>query len=287
MYKPSGVVCLVGLTGITITACFVAGISVAINQRIIFGVAAFAMALATTVLYARPRLPWVALATDALLKTFIMMMASAVLQYAAAVPAFPYIDRWIAAADTMIGFDWLALHAWTWSHPLAAHAQTYAYGLLLPQLFPALFLLARFDARALQRFLVANVTVMMITIAISLVIPAAGAMAWFHPAATPITPESYPVQLDLVRSGALRAVDARAMVGLIQFPSYHAALAVLLGLAFSSTPRWIAMPVWVLEGSITISAPIMGGHYGTDILAGILLALVVHFSLRKIMRFSA
>ncbi len=148
-----------------------------------------------------------------------MMAAFGVLQYAAAVPALPYRDAWFAAADRMLGIDWPALHAWTWAHRSVAEILTLAYPLLLLQLLPALVVLAFLDSNALRRFLAANFVVMMVTIACSVVLPAAGAMAWFHPALTPITPDSYPAQLELVRGGALRVIDPDHEVGLIQFPS--------------------------------------------------------------------
>jgi membrane-associated phospholipid phosphatase len=197
------------------------------------------------------------------------------------VPALPYRDAWFAAADRMIGIDWPALHAWTWAHRFVAETLTLAYPLLLLQLLPALFVLAFLDGEATRRFLAANFVVMMATMACSVVLPAAGAMAWFHPALTPITPDSYPAQLELVRSGALRVIDTDHEVGLIQFPSYHAALAVLIGLAFSHTRWWIAASVWLVEGLIVASAPVMGGHHVVDVLAGVALAVVVQYLVER------
>lgn len=268
---------LMVLVGVTVAVLSVAGFSIVINGHSL-GITVFAAALLMTASYTRHRVPRLALASSALFETFVMLSAMSVLQYAAAVPASPYIDRSLAAADAAIRFDWLAFYAWTWDHPLVADAQTYAYRLLLPQLVPVLIVLAVLDARAVDRFVRANFVVIALTLSVSAVIPAAGAMAWFHPAHTPITPDSYPVQLDLVRSGALRTLDTRSIVGLIQFPSYHAALAVLVALAFLDTPRWVAVPFWMFEAAIIASAPIMGGHFGIDILAGALLAVTVHIA---------
>ncbi len=259
---------------VTIIACSITGMSIKLVN--VDGVVALLIVLAAFVLYAQSRAPRIAPTVEAICQTFVIMAASAVLQYAAAVPALPYRDAWFAAADQTLGVDWSALHAWTWAHPFVEATQAGAYSLLIPQLFPALIVLTFLDREALRRFLTANFVVMIMTIAFSIVLPAAGAMAWYHPALTPITPESYPAQLELIRNGALRTIQMGHLVGLIQFPSYHAALAVLIGLAFSRTRWWIAAPVWLLEILIVASAPVMGGHHVIDVFAGTALALVVH-----------
>jgi membrane-associated phospholipid phosphatase len=59
------------------------------------------------------------------------------------------------------------------------------------------------------------------------------------------------------------------MKGIIQFPSYHAAAAVLLAYAFASLPRWIAIPAFITEITLSISAVPIGGHHLVDVLAGV------------------
>jgi membrane-associated phospholipid phosphatase len=56
--------------------------------------------------------------------------------------------------------------------------------------------------------------------------------------------------------------------GIITFPSLHAALAVILILAFWPVPisRWIG---GALNGVMLAATPIDGSHYLADILAGI------------------
>jgi hypothetical protein len=44
------------------------------------------------------------------------------------------------------------------------------------------------------------------------------------------------------------------MQGIIQFPSYHVAGAVLLSYAFAGFPRWIAAPALIVETVLGASA---------------------------------
>jgi len=59
------------------------------------------------------------------------------------------------------------------------------------------------------------------------------------------------------------------MKGIIQFPAYHAAAAVLLAHAFASLPRGIAIPAFITEITLSISAVPIGGHHLIDVLAGV------------------
>jgi membrane-associated phospholipid phosphatase len=63
------------------------------------------------------------------------------------------------------------------------------------------------------------------------------------------------------------------MQGIIQFPSYHAAGAVLLSYAFAGFPRWIAAPTLIVETVLTVSAIPIRGHHLVDVLAGAALAI--------------
>jgi membrane-associated phospholipid phosphatase len=61
--------------------------------------------------------------------------------------------------------------------------------------------------------------------------------------------------------------------GIITFPSYHAALAIIFLVAFWSVPllRW---PSVVLNLALVAGTPIDGGHYFVDLGAGMAIAMV-------------
>ncbi|MGH6862946.1 MAG: phosphatase PAP2 family protein, partial [Methylocella sp.] len=74
-----------------------------------------------------------------------------------------------------------------------------------------------------------------------------------------------------LRNGTLRTVNPLNNQGLVVFPSFHTALAVLC--ACAAWPlRILKFPLLALNLLIILSAPAMGGHYFIDIIAGIILA---------------
>ena len=83
----------------------------------------------------------------------------------------------------------------------------------------------------------------------------------------------YIPQFIAARSDPHLSLPFGQITGIISFPSYHAAAAVLLGYAFAELPRWVACAAFVLEIALVISAVLVGGHYLVDVLAGIIIAV--------------
>jgi membrane-associated phospholipid phosphatase len=110
------------------------------------------------------------------------------------------------------------------------------------------------------------------TIIIGLLMPAAGPFAYYH---LPVAGQTaYVVQFAALRDGAMRVIDLSNAQGLISFPSFHTTLAVLCAYA-ARTVRVIFWPVLVLNVLIIGTAPVNGGHYFVDVIAGFALAVVV------------
>jgi hypothetical protein len=114
------------------------------------------------------------------------------------------------------------------------------------------------------------------SIAVSVVLPAAGAWPYYAPTAAespnvmPAVSTSWPVFYGL-RDGTLRALMAVGAEGIITFPSLHAALAVIVIAALwpVAVLRWVIL---ALNGAMLIATPIDGSHYFIDVLAGVALA---------------
>lgn len=70
-----------------------------------------------------------------------------------------------------------------------------------------------------------------------------------------------------VRNGGLRVLGEAALRGIVYFPSFHAAAAILLGWAFAPI-RVIGRPMVFLNTIMFISALVCGNHYLVDLLAG-------------------
>src|SRR5206468_5076868 len=84
-----------------------------------------------------------------------------------------------------------------------------------------------------------------------------------------------------VREGALRHLDLVNLAGIVTFPSFHAASAVLYIWAFWPV-RWMR-PIAVLANTAMLaSTPIVGGHYFIDLIAGMGVAGIAIVAARKI-----
>lgn len=70
-----------------------------------------------------------------------------------------------------------------------------------------------------------------------------------------------------IRAGTLRSIDLNTFIGVISFPSFHAAGATILGWAMLRT-RLLWLPFALLNIGVTASALVDGGHYLVDLIAG-------------------
>jgi membrane-associated phospholipid phosphatase len=128
----------------------------------------------------------------------------------------------------------------------------------------------------LRVYTLAFIGAVLVTIAISAVLPAAG--VWPHYGLTtadsahivPAVQTSWPVFYGL-RDGSFRALVAVGSEGIITFPSLHAALAVIL-IAALWPLQWLRWPILAVNVAMLAATPIDGSHYLTDVLAGIAVA---------------
>jgi hypothetical protein len=68
------------------------------------------------------------------------------------------------------------------------------------------------------------------------------------------------------RDGSLRTFGVKALTGIIEFPSFHAAAAVLLGWGFAGAGR-LGKP-FVLLNVLMFGSALIAGHYLVDLIAG-------------------
>ncbi len=203
--------------------------------------------------------------------------AAAVLDYIlTGIVKLPLWDGRFAAADRAMGLDWLGMYRWVGAHQAASVVGTLAYAGLGPEFIVLLLWLElsgrRGQAVALwRRFMVAA----SVTILVGLVLPAAGAFVFFDLPVAKAT--EYVAQMAALRDGALRVIDLGDVQGLVVFPSFHAALAVICAAAVRG--KW-AVPAWGFNLLVVAASPAIGGHYFVDIAAGVVLAGVVVWMVR-------
>ena len=104
-----------------------------------------------------------------------------------------------------------------------------------------------------------------------------------------IDPRAYLDQLrDLapVRDGTLRHLDLFGLAGIVTFPSFHAASAVLYAWALWPV-RWMRPVAVLANGAMLAATPIDGGHYFIDLVAGVAVAALAVIAARRLGRMAA
>jgi membrane-associated phospholipid phosphatase len=204
---------------------------------------------------------------------FLILLTGLLLSYAVATLAPPYRDAELLAIDQWLGFDRPSYVALLTNQPWKERLCNLVYLSMLPQVAVTPFALI-FTNRIerLQWFAAAYGLALVATIAIFTFMPAVGAFVYFD-----ITPEQYATlpadlytpakTLDALRSGAMKTISLSNLEGLIAFPSFHTAAALLYAWAMWPVKplRWIVVP---LNAAMIGTTPICGAHYVVDVIAG-------------------
>ena len=212
----------------------------------------------------------------AFLQMTLFTILGVVLAYLLAASGAPLWDARLAAADARLGIAWPTLLAAADRMPrLFLLVGGVAYHSLVLQMVACILVLAgtaRLDR--LRTTAAAAVLSGTITIVASGLMPAMGNL--FDPDRYhALWPSVAWLDRELIqglRDGTQRSVDLSHMTGIVSFPSYHAALPVIL--AWGVYPvRKLRVPAAVWAGLTIVATPLFGGHYAVDVLAGLLLAV--------------
>lgn len=201
------------------------------------------------------------------------------LSYVAGKLDWPLQDQALLAIDRVVGLHPEPIIGFVNEHPFVAERLSAAYGLIkwfLLAIPIVLALTARYVR--LQLFMLAMSIALATTIAISAVVPAIGTYyALQMPAAhiPNVNTAIYAGQLrDILalRDGSLHELELFGLSGIISFPSFHAASAVLY--------MWALWPVRRIGGVaatlnllMLAATPVIGAHYMIDIAGGIAVAV--------------
>jgi len=196
----------------------------------------------------------------------VFQAAGATLSYLVISTNAPLFDAPLAAWDSALGFDWLAMHTWVQSQPWARLTLRVAYHSGILQLaFVILFLGFTGRTERLQEFMRLFILTTLVTIVVSGILPAGG--TWKHYASAGPFDVSFLSHFELLRDGSMHDIPLTLkMQGLISFPSLHAAMALQFIHAVRGTrllPGFV-----VLDAAMLVSTPVTGGHYVVDVLAG-------------------
>ncbi len=222
------------------------------------------------------RLPFVLGATAQL--GLITALTTPVIYIAAAVD-LPMQDANLAYLDRMLGFDWPAYFHFIYDRPALVPFAIFSYAMIgWPMFGVPIVLGATRHYRRLQQFSLACMLALITTTIVSTLLPAIGTFHEYGIAFDPLKfdPGNYLIQvhdLPLLRDGSLRVLDLMKLGGIITFPSFHAAAAVLYLWALWSV--WWMRPVALIANiGMLLATPMVGGHYFVDVFAGIGVAVL-------------
>jgi membrane-associated phospholipid phosphatase len=188
-----------------------------------------------------------------------------------------YADGMLATADTILVpfVTWPQAVGWLVEHPALFRFSNHVYTSVNWQAPLLIVLLALTGGgRTLRVLTLAAGLSAIIGLAIFALMPAQGAYVHhgFERSDLPDLmvglPFDYPVVLNALRDGTMDTLSSASVSGLISFPSFHAASAVMLSIAWARFGR-IAIPMHVLNAGVALSAIPIGSHYFTDILGGV------------------
>jgi hypothetical protein len=211
-----------------------------------------------------------------------------ILSYMIAANELPLWDATLFGIDGALGLDWRAYLTFVNERPLLGLAGSLAYQSLIPQmivLIAVLSLSGRLDA--VRRMMLAAIVTGTLTVVMSGLMPA---MAMFvhlgltqadFPNLKPAAAFVHLADLTALRAGTFPVLDISRAEGIVTFPSYHAALGLILLVGGWAHP-WLRWPFLLLNLMLIAATPIDGGHYFIDVAAGLSIAAMVMLVIRKV-----
>jgi len=204
---------------------------------------------------------------------FLWTPLGVLLSYVTIVAGFPLQDRALAAADAAFGFHWIGMASTLARTPWLTSLLGFAYRSYLWQPTISVIVIAWLGPRGRNReFLTQVLAGLLITLAISTVVPA------MSPAAAFGLHQPHERIISALQDGHYRNLP---YMGILSFPSFHAIMAVLFANAhrgFKPT-FFVFLPLNLLMLAAT---PYCGDHYLVDVVAGIFVAaLVILFTQKR------
>ncbi len=175
------------------------------------------------------------------------------------------------------GVDYRAILGWVADRPKLGAMLNKAYRLSLPMILVTPVVLALTGQfQRLRTFVSLYAILLTVSVVISIAAPAKG-FAVYEPLPAELSDRLpagasvfYAGTMDAYRSGTLRVIDPSHLEGVVVFPSFHTAMALLTIYAF-----WRTRFVWAIglavNGVILLSIIPIGGHYVWDMIGAAVL----------------
>ena len=214
-----------------------------------------------------------------LLSLYALLM---LLSYLAVSTDAPLADRAFDAIDKALGLDWIAWTEWVNAHPGVSWCLSIAYGSLSIQALIAYVynVHTRSSWRNSEIWWVTFISAL-ITIAGSAAFPASNPYVYYA-LSNGDTFLHYQHFLGL-RDGTMHIIGFTDAQGLIQLPSFHTILAIMLTYNMRYN-RWLFTIFFALNGVLILSCPTEGSHYFIDLIAGAVVAAATIWAVRRLRR---
>lgn len=223
-------------------------------------------------------------ALDCISQIVTFSAAGALFSYLVVTPGFPMQDALFHALDMALGLDWLAYLRWLDHHAWLSPWLSLSYQSFLFQVIIVIAVLS-FSGRGLaaRTMILSMMIAAVVIIAISGLLPARSTFAFLN-----LSPADYPNlrpaaafihlrDLMALHGGEALHVDLRQAHGIITFPSYHAALGLLL-LIGGWHHVWLRWPTFLVNLAMIVATPVDGGHYFVDVIAGLVIAALSYLA---------
>ncbi|MBR0801121.1 phosphatase PAP2 family protein [Bradyrhizobium jicamae] len=195
---------------------------------------------------------------------------------------FPLIDSTLAKVDAALGMSWIGVFDFVRSRQWLNNILGIGYDSILPQtvlLFIWLNAAGRFQR--IYEFISLSALTLGISVAVSAVLPAAGAFVTYD--VLSLVKADYISLFFGLRDGSITELPLSKVGGIIQFPSFHTALAILLSYAARNVR--LLFPIFAVANAVVISAtPTMGGHHFADVIAGAIITVATIGAMRAYQR---
>ncbi|WP_037502727.1 phosphatase PAP2 family protein [Sphingomonas jaspsi] len=185
-------------------------------------------------------------------------------------------DPWLAAADSLIGFDWLAGYRAVADRPWLQLISTICYQFIfLIPLVLFVSLAMRGHGRQGRHFILAYAIVIVIALVGFLFAPAVDPIAFYGVQSVPYHPLTggQAAIINGLRDGSVRSISFATLAGMVSFPSVHAASAILFTWA-ARGHRKLQLLVGTMSALMLAATPIEGNHYLIDLIAGAVAAAI-------------
>lgn len=221
-------------------------------------------------------------AFTALTQYILFLLIIVMFSHSVATLNFAYFDAPLLNFDRSIGYDWHAYASYVAERPALANLMRAAYRTILWQpIFVIMALAATNRCTELVTYLVATFLTLIVTISIFAFFPVTTAWVFTHTASDIVMKKlslagadhGWVHQLLELRAGHARLVPWSVASGVVGFPSFHAAAALLNCFALRRVKN-VRYWAFILNGIMISATPLFGGHYLADVLAGLTLAAV-------------